>query len=215
MVKSTVIARVADGLPLAASMDDEESEDLTDYKNQAKLIFKRLSPQSDQRCSIETGPYVFHYLIEFGVCYLTLCDRSYPKKLAFSYLEELQKEFQEKYGNEVGTVARPYAFVKFDTFIQKVKKQYKDTRTQRNVHKLNEDLQDVTRIMTKNIQEVLGRGEALDRMTSLSSTLSAESRKYKDKAKQLHLLALYQKYGPFAIVGAIVLFFLYLRFYWW
>ena len=53
------------------------------------------------------------YLIEFGVCYLTLCDRSYPKKLAFAYLEEIQKEFQDKYGHECGTVARPYAFVKF------------------------------------------------------------------------------------------------------
>jgi len=31
-------------------------------------------------------------------------------------LEELQKEFQEKYGNEIGTAARPYAFVKFGKF---------------------------------------------------------------------------------------------------
>jgi vesicle transport protein SEC22 len=37
--------------------------------------------------------------------------------LAFSYLEEIQKEFQEKYGNEVGTVARPYAFVKFGVYL--------------------------------------------------------------------------------------------------
>lgn len=62
-------------------------------------------------------PYTFidSYLIEFGVCYLCLCDRSYPRKLAFAYLEELQQEFQEKYGDQVGTVARPYAFVKFGT----------------------------------------------------------------------------------------------------
>ncbi|KAJ3399810.1 SNAP receptor, partial [Chytridiales sp. JEL 0842] len=203
MVKSTIIARVVDGLPLAASMDDEESVDLTDYKNQAKLLFKRLSQDSDLRCSIETGPYVFHYLIEHGVCYLTLCDRSYPKKLAFAYLEEIHKEFHEKYGNEVGTVARPYAFVKFDTFIQKTKKQYKDTRTQRNVHKLNEELQDVTRIMTKNIQDVLGRGETLDKMSAMSSDLKQEARKYLKDTKKLNLQALYHKYGPPAIVLTI------------
>ncbi len=116
MVKSTIIARVADGLPLAASMDDEEAEDLADYKSQAKLIFKRLTPQSDPKCSIETGPYVFHYLIERGICYLCLSERSYPKKLAFAYLEELEKEFGEKYGSEVGGVARPYAFVKFGRY---------------------------------------------------------------------------------------------------
>jgi vesicle transport protein SEC22 len=48
-----------------------------------------------------------------GVCYLTLCEKAYPKKLAFAYLEELQKEFWGEFGNEVGTAARPYAFIKF------------------------------------------------------------------------------------------------------
>ncbi|KAJ3032114.1 UNVERIFIED_CONTAM: SNAP receptor [Siphonaria sp. JEL0065] len=213
-VRSTIIARVADGVPLAASMDDEESSDLTEYKTQAKSIFKRLSPDSDLRCSIETGgSFVFHYLIEFGVCYLTLCDRSYPKKLAFAYLEELQKEFHEKYGNEVASVARPYAFVKFDTFIQKTKKQYKDTRTQKNLNKLNDDLQDVTRIMTKNIGDVLGRGEQLDRMATMSGNLASQSKKYMKDSKKLNMQALYQKYGPPAILVGIVLFVLLLRFY--
>ena len=50
-----------------------------------------------------------------------------------------------------------------DNFIQKTKKQYQDARSQRNLQRLNEDLGDVTRIMTKNVQEVLGRGEYLDR----------------------------------------------------
>ncbi|KAJ3357560.1 SNAP receptor [Entophlyctis luteolus] len=226
-------------------MDDEESNDLTEYKTQAKSIFKRLSSDSDLRCSIETGPFIFHYLIEFGVCYLTLCDRSYPKKLAFAYLEEIQTEFHEKYGNEVASVARPYAFVKFgeptvrsdlrhirthpfanfgfyfvifaskDTFIQKTKKQYKDTRTQKNLSKLNDELQDVHRIMTKNISDVLGRGNTLDHMSHVSSQLQAESKKYMKASKQLNLQALYQKYGPPAIVAGVVLFVIILRFWWW
>ena len=55
------------------------------------------------------------YLIEFNVCYLVLCDKTYPKNLAFLYLKELQKEFHDSYGREVDTAARPYAFVKFGT----------------------------------------------------------------------------------------------------
>eukprot|EP00842_Homolaphlyctis_polyrhiza_P005246 jgi/Hompol1/5722/HPOL_002039-RA len=215
MVRSTLIARVADGLPLAASMDDEEAEDLTDYKNQAKQLFKSLTHNTEQRCSIDSPPFVFHYIIEFGVCYLCLCDRSYPKKLAYSYLEELQKEFQSLYGNEIGTVARPYAFVKFDSFIQKTKKLYKDARTQRNLHKLNEDLGQVTQIMTKNIQEVLGRGAVLDQMSTMSQNLKEESSKFRKDSRHLNLQALYQKYGPPAVVVSIVALVLYLRFFWW
>ena len=49
-----------------------------------------------------------------------------------------------------------------DTFIQRTKKLYLDTRTQRNINKLSEDLVEVHSIMTKNIQDVLGQGEALN-----------------------------------------------------
>lgn len=61
MVKTTLIARVADGLPLAASMDDDETGDLSEYKAQAKMLFKRLSApgQQEQRCSLDSPPFVF------------------------------------------------------------------------------------------------------------------------------------------------------------
>lgn len=102
------------------------------------------------------------------MCYLVLADRAYPKRLAFNYLEELQKEFSLLYATEVGSATRPYAFIKFDSFIQKTKKLYMDTRAQRNVNKLNEDLADVQKIMMTNIHEVLGRGERLDSARSAS-----------------------------------------------
>jgi vesicle transport protein SEC22 len=103
---------------------------------------------------------------------------------------------------------------KKDTFIQKTKKQYKDTRTQRNLAKLNEDLNDVTRIMTRNIQDVLGRQDALNQMSNLSSQLAADSKKYLKDAKHLNLQALYRKYGPPVIVVFVVLLVIYVRFFW-
>ena len=39
---------------------------------------------------------------------------------------------------------------------------YADTRTQRNLSKMNEDLADVQKIMTQNIHDVLGRGERIE-----------------------------------------------------
>lgn len=53
--------------------------------------------------------------------------------------------------------------VRADTFISKTRKLYMDTRTQRNIAKLSEDLSEVHQIMTRNIAEVLGQGERLDR----------------------------------------------------
>lgn len=56
---------------------------------------------------------MFSYIIEGRVCYLTMCDRAYPKKLAFQYLEDLANEFERVNGNQIETAARPYAFIKF------------------------------------------------------------------------------------------------------
>lgn len=45
-----------------------------------------------------------------------------------------------------------------------------DTRTQRNLAKLNDELYEVHQIMTRNVQEVLGVGEKLDRKFSSSTS---------------------------------------------
>lgn len=56
---------------------------------------------------------VLSYLIAQGVCYLSLCEASFPKKLAFAYLEDLHNEFYDQYGRKVPTVTRPYSFIEF------------------------------------------------------------------------------------------------------
>lgn len=215
MTLLTLIARVSDGLPLAASMEEEKDhKELDMYKNQAKKIFKQLHNNgTPQKLSIESGQMVFHYITGQGTCFLCLAEKSYPKRLSFNYLEELQKEFMSLYGNEIESATRPYAFIKFDTFIQKTKRLYSDTRTQRNLNKLNEDLADVQKIMTKNIQEVLGRGEKLDHMSTKSGSLADSARTYAKNAKYLNTQALLRKYGPVVLVCLIVLGFLYYRFF--
>jgi len=61
--------------------------------------------------------------------------------------------------------ANPNLFT--DTFMSKTARLYRDTRTASvasgGLDKLNDDLQDVTRIMTKNMEELLWRGDSLDR----------------------------------------------------
>ena len=115
-----------------------------------------------------------------------MCEAGFPRKLAFAYLEDLETEFSEQYGRKVPVVSRPYSFIEFgewvysiqkyfesatellmtntlspDTYIQKTKKSYIDSRARRNFTSINTELHDVQRIMVANIEEVLQRGEAL------------------------------------------------------
>ncbi|KAL4458104.1 hypothetical protein ABPG75_012969 [Micractinium tetrahymenae] len=209
MVRLTLIARTRDGLPLAEGLDADKEHEMYAYKSQAKGIFKKMAASTSkppERMSIESGPFTFHYVIDGGeVCYLTLTEKAYPKKLAFQYLEELQSEFSRLYGGQIDSVTRPYAFIKFDTFIQKTKKLYLDSRTQRNIQKLNQDIAEVHAVMTRNIQDVLGQGERLDRMTEMSNMLSQDAKQFAVKAKDLYHQALFRKYLPLIVLVGVAL----------
>ncbi|EEC01169.1 vesicle-trafficking protein SEC22b [Ixodes scapularis] len=203
MVLMTMIARVADGLPLSASVQDDQQQlgpGNTEYQNQAKMLFKKLNDQSFSKSTIETGPYNFHYLIENGVCYLVLTEKSFSKRLAFSFLEDLQNEFNSQYGSRVNSVNRPYSFIEFDTYIQKAKKSFMDSRARRNLTNLNSELQDVQRIMVQNIDDVLQRGSVISELDSKASNLSLLSQKYKKDARYLNLRSTYAKLAAVAVV---------------
>ena len=155
------------------------------------------------------------YLISSSICFLTICDRSYPRKLAFTYLSDLATEFTTTYSSQqyLSPTCRPYAFVEFDTFIQRTKKTYQDSRATQNLDKLNDELRDVTKVMTKNIEDLLYRGDSLERMGDMSQRLREDSRKYKRAAVRINWELLLKQYGPFAGLGVIVLFFLWYRFF--
>ncbi|PWN22557.1 snare-like protein [Microstroma glucosiphilum] len=240
MVLSTQILRLSDQLPLAQSVDDDQSDrELGEVKQQSKTVVKKLNSQSENRCSIESGKYTLHYLLHppppqptpTSCVYLTIAPKSYPRKLAFAFLDELAREFEQSYGSQVGQRSlRPYAFVGFDTFLQKTKRVYLDSRsaessssaaaaaassnpTSSNLDRLNNDLQDVTRIMTKNMEDLLWRGDSLDQMSSMSSSLRDESMKYRKAARKINIDAMIRQYAPLAAVAFLFLFIIWIKFF--
>lgn len=90
-----------------------------------------MEPNSPSRASVETEPYIFQYekfekslhknksdyifslLIDRDVCYITLCEKNFPKKNAFGYLEDLAQEFNAQFGQRIQLAARPYSFIEF------------------------------------------------------------------------------------------------------
>jgi vesicle transport protein SEC22 len=72
--------------------------------------------------------------------------------------------------------------------------------------RLQEELLDVSHIMTSNIKDVLERGNKLEKMSLMSDALAAESKRYVRDARQLNLDALFRKYGTPSILLVIVTF---------
>ena len=177
---------------------------LLDLENQDRLTDRLPLPRSPPS-----------YLIQDEICFLTICERSYPRKLAFTYLQDLATEFTTTYSPQqyLSPTCRPYAFVEFDTFIQKTKKTYQDSRAAANLDKLNDELKDVTKVMTKNIEDLLYRGDSLERMGDMSQRLREDSKKYKKAAVRINWELMLKQYGPFAGVAFVMLILIWWRFF--
>lgn len=207
MMLHTLIARLDDVMPLAASTENSR-QNIDDQKQQAKRIVKLLSESSPAEMSISAGHYYFIYIIKSGVAFLTLCENAYPKKLAMAFLNEIASEFHNLYSSQIESASRPYQFVSsinhFDHFIEQTKKLYVDTRSQQNLQRLQDDLHDVQGIMARNITEVLDRGTKLENLTQQSELLSYESKKYSDMTAKLKFMAMMRKMIPVTVVCSIV-----------
>lgn len=200
-------------LPLCGSVDDNNEPSLMEQKKKCKILISRITPNSEPQATIESGAYNIHYSIVNSIIYLTICDKSYPRKLAFSYLKEVSSEFETSHGQDaLSSTARPFGFSSFDNFLSKTKKIYQDQRAQSNLDKLNNDLADVKKVMTKNIEDLLYRGDSLDKMSDLSSSLRNDSIKYRKHAQKINFEALIRQYVPIIGCG---LFFVFLIWYMW
>ncbi|SPO00708.1 related to synaptobrevin SEC22 [Cephalotrichum gorgonifer] len=204
------------GLMLCASVDDEQAEEsLGEVKSQVRQVLRKLTRNSEAQASIESGQYTIHYMIDSDVVFLCISERSYPRKLAFTYLSDLAREFLTTHPATAlhSMSLRPYAYMDFDTFITRTKATYSDARASQNLDRLNDELRDVTQVMTKNIEDLLYRGDSLERMGELSSRLRDDSKKYKRAAVRINWELLLKQYGPFGALGFIIIVFFWWRFF--
>uniref|UniRef100_A0A8C6ETL1 Vesicle-trafficking protein SEC22a n=1 Tax=Marmota marmota marmota TaxID=9994 RepID=A0A8C6ETL1_MARMA len=129
VILSASVIRVRDGLPLSASTDYEQSTGMQECRKYFKMLSRKLAQLPD-RCTLKTGRYNINFISSLGVSYMMLCTENYPNVLAFSFLDELQKEFITTYNmTKTNTAVRPYCFIEFDNFIQRTKQRYNNPRS--------------------------------------------------------------------------------------
>lgn len=88
-----------------------------------------------------------------------------------------------------------------------------DPRSPSNVKRLQDDLSEIHTIMSRNIKDLIERGEHLDDMENKSHHLLQDSKRFSRKSRLANLRALYRQYMPVLVILLIVVCFLYWRFF--
>uniref|UniRef100_A0A3Q2DD13 SEC22 homolog B, vesicle trafficking protein n=1 Tax=Cyprinodon variegatus TaxID=28743 RepID=A0A3Q2DD13_CYPVA len=191
MIYLTMIARVADGLPLAASIQEDEQVEMCCQRSALQQFGSERLPQSPSLMILEIWDPATHPAAH-PACPAARCPAARPAARR--------------------PAARPATCPADHTYIQKTKKSYVDSRARRNLSSINAELQDVQRIMVANMEDVLQRGEALSALDTKASNLSSLAKKYRSDAKFLNTRSAYAKVAAAALV--FITFIIYVRFWW-
>ncbi|MFS7958599.1 putative Longin domain-containing protein [Helianthus anomalus] len=201
MVKLTLVGRVHDGLPLSQGLVYDEDDIV--YKKHAEFLLHEISLDAlpPSTTTIFLHNHCFNYMVRNGVCFITLCDVSYPRKLAFHYLQDLQKEFDKVDPQLVNQIIKPYGFVKFDNIICNIRRQYIDTRTQANLSKLNADHKQELDVLTEDMSLVVERRRRSDMIERMKNAHKSTSPVW--ESKTLEVIAV--KWTPITIIFVVAL----------
>lgn len=124
MILYACIVRLQDGLPLSASTDFHPNKQVLECKRWLRRLCVNLS-QRPARGTARVCDLSIYFCSAGDVSSLTICSSGYPSAAAFSFLEELIWEFSSLYnGTAIALASRPYAFLEFDSVIQRVKHNY-------------------------------------------------------------------------------------------
>ena len=160
-------------------------------------------------------------MVEDGLVYIVMTERTYPTRLAIQYLEllhtnfmnELQTEHGDNWRSAIAKIDKPYSYLRFERTIGRIRKDFMDSTSSTNTARLKDELNEVHNIMKKSIAEVLGRGEKLETVSRTSAALRSESDKFYKGAKKANQLDLYRTYATYGMVITVVLCLLYWRFF--
>lgn len=213
MCDLVLLCRVSDGMILVGTNSENR---MLSNKMELKKMCKKLAT-FPELCTVTSNQNNYHFLIDSGIAYIAMFPITYPKKLAFLFLNDICKLFNEElmiqygthsidYRSIIETIEKPYSFIKFDRKITKLIQEYKDPRSNVAIKKLNDSLNEVSNIMKKNIDEILLRGENLEDVGRKAYNLKYESEKFKKASRTLNLRYNMYRYG--ILIAVCFIFFL-------
>ncbi|XP_066100581.1 vesicle-trafficking protein SEC22c [Saccopteryx bilineata] len=144
MILFACVVRVRDGLPLSASTDFHHSREFLEFRRRLKTLALRLA-QYPGRGSAPGRDFSIHFSSSGDVACMAICSHRCPAAMAFCFLETLWWEFAASYDTTaIGLASRPYAFLEFDSIIQKVKWHFNyasPAQMQSSLEKIQEELE--------------------------------------------------------------------------
>jgi vesicle-associated membrane protein 7 len=170
-------------------------------------------PREDGRMTYVYDEYVFHYIVERGICYLCMSDEKNKHRIPFAFLQEVKEQFVNKYGNEVPQTSIAFSMnEEFSPFIQQKMDYYNSDEADRaidNIGAVKSQIEDVKGVMVQNIEKVLERGEKIELLVDKTDRLNQQAFRFESSSRQLRKAMWWKQMRCYVIIGVVAVLLIY------
>eukprot|EP01004_Peranema_trichophorum_P007347 NODE_6124_length_923_cov_37.455000_g5533_i0.p1 GENE.NODE_6124_length_923_cov_37.455000_g5533_i0~~NODE_6124_length_923_cov_37.455000_g5533_i0.p1 ORF type:complete len:220 (-),score=13.87 NODE_6124_length_923_cov_37.455000_g5533_i0:211-870(-) len=153
------------------------------FQKVTRSILERI-PKHDGKMSYAYDAHFFHYVVEDEIIYMCMADESYPRRVAYQFLDNIQQRFRRDYGDK-GKTALPLQFNEdFSRVLQKQMDYYNNSQVDK-IQLIREQVETATNVMVANIDRVLERGEKIDLLVDKTQQIADDSYHFKRQSTSL------------------------------
>lgn len=167
-------------------------------------------PAQDGRMTYVYDNYVFHYIVESGVCYLCMSDETNKHRIPYAFLESMKEHFVAKYGYEAPLQAIAFSYnEEFAPTIQERLDFYNTDEADRgldNIGAVKSQIDEVKGVMVENIEKVLERGEKIELLVDKTDRLNQQAFRFESSSRGLRNAMYWRKVRCYAGVGIAAVF---------
>mmetsp|Transcript_8663 Transcript_8663/g.10059 ORF Transcript_8663/g.10059 Transcript_8663/m.10059 type:complete len:223 (-) Transcript_8663:271-939(-) len=189
----------------------EYTATLGNFPTVTRMLLAKI-PVTDGKMTYVYDDYVFHYVVESGICYLCMSDEKNKHRLPYAFLQDMKDKFLVQFGIDAALMAIAFSFnEEFAPVIQQRMEYYNSGGAMDNIDALKNQIEDVKEGMVQNIEKVLERGEKIELLVDKTDRLNQQAFRFESTSRNLRRHMYWRRMrniGICSVVALIIIFIL-------
>jgi vesicle-associated membrane protein 7 len=188
----------------------------------ASLILPKIDHSTAQKLTYTHGTDHIHYIADAapasttsapGLTYLVIAKQDLGRRIPFGYLVEIKKRFLAQHGINTDFGNLPsYGAASFNSDLKKLMVEYGTTKAGQDdaFKNVQAEIENVRDIMSKNIEQVLERGERIDLLVDKTDRLGGSAHDFRIRSRGLKRRMWWKNVRLMALLVVVIVFLVYL-----
>ncbi|KAI0794982.1 vesicle-associated membrane protein [Abortiporus biennis] len=176
---SLIHALVARGNTILA----EHQGGARDFSQATQTILSKIPP-NNSKLTYVWEQYLFHYVSEGGYTYLVMADDSAGRRMPFTFLAELQRQFLASGQPSSSSDIPAYSLQgSFGPAIAQLMDTYNTSPPTDELTRAQSELAQVKDIMVQNVEQILSRGERIELLVDKTDNMASQATAFRRGAR--------------------------------